>query len=581
MDIFSKKIEQSGEEFILDNYLPKDGTYMMITMDDEDWKQKDSVRIFYDKKTDEIQGKMHLSYSHICFLDYYSKLIDMNKPMDSKKIIHSNNYLSFFIKKESLFNGKLTEQIINGYFEVLKDPYKKYKSGKVKELYKETETVSGEINIDLLNQIQNWIKANIFHMIEKTKEKDYLKLFFVYEDWEKTKALYIQEGNRYLIPNIYNNNKYNINVDGQTYGFPNNNLQMNDKKPYLGNLSRKQAVPFLLNRQEVLLQAKFYDYLEGFAAKGRLNLYFDMEKDKIIACKNTENPPSGTTGYYLRLKKGKEVEIHRADTVIYFNENLRPHFLYQQILEVIDPKNYGTITKIKELERIVDEVFFSKYLQTNYFTAPEDLSINDKVLLEELIAVRDSFRTWFHHNTSADMREIIIRCGWRLVVNSLRKGYGNKAKDQINLVWSLEDYFNKNRRKAECMNQIEKNLQEYINCDDWDFENDQEYFFAVGQLVSYYIKKSKAAKKPLSLINPFLTANNISLIKNKLEYLFRKYNYDIFDYDRKVKNLISHVMMYEPEGKIDRQMMIAGITATNVIFRKSNSDSKKVVSSNL
>ncbi|MCS4473106.1 hypothetical protein JQ038_17150 [Clostridium botulinum] len=48
----------------------------------------------------------------------------MNKPIDSNKIIHSNNYLSFFVKKESVVNGKLNEKIIDDYYEILKNPEK-------------------------------------------------------------------------------------------------------------------------------------------------------------------------------------------------------------------------------------------------------------------------------------------------------------------------------------------------------------------------------------------------------------------------------------------------------------------------
>ena len=39
--------------------------------------------------------------------DYYSKLVDMNKPMDTTKTIHSNNYLSVFIKKENIKKGNI------------------------------------------------------------------------------------------------------------------------------------------------------------------------------------------------------------------------------------------------------------------------------------------------------------------------------------------------------------------------------------------------------------------------------------------------------------------------------------------
>ena len=62
----------------------------------------------------------------ISFLDYYSKLIEMNKPVDSTKQIHSNNFYAFFVKKESL-EKKLTAESISGYYEVLKNPEKIYK----------------------------------------------------------------------------------------------------------------------------------------------------------------------------------------------------------------------------------------------------------------------------------------------------------------------------------------------------------------------------------------------------------------------------------------------------------------------
>lgn len=43
----------------------------------------------------------------------------MNKPVDSTKQIHSNNFYAFFVKKESL-EKKLTAESISDYYEVLK-----------------------------------------------------------------------------------------------------------------------------------------------------------------------------------------------------------------------------------------------------------------------------------------------------------------------------------------------------------------------------------------------------------------------------------------------------------------------------
>ena len=54
--------------------------------------------------------------------------------------------------------------------------------------------------------------------------KDYLKIFF-----EAPMEQYQRENDRYLVPNIYNSNDYNLEVEGEVYGLPNNNLGMNAK----------------------------------------------------------------------------------------------------------------------------------------------------------------------------------------------------------------------------------------------------------------------------------------------------------------------------------------------------------------
>lgn len=52
----------------------------------------------------------------------------MDKPQDPKKVIHSNSYLSFWVKQDSLDNGKLDMQAIDRYYDVLKNPRAKYKN---------------------------------------------------------------------------------------------------------------------------------------------------------------------------------------------------------------------------------------------------------------------------------------------------------------------------------------------------------------------------------------------------------------------------------------------------------------------
>ena len=197
LEVFKKKLGENGDKYIIDSYIPADGTYIIVEPKNDSYEIREVIDIKLDKKTKEINQKGNSNFEKICTYDYASKLIDMNKPIDGKKIIQSNNYLSFIIKKESLTNGKLCDERIEEYYNKLANPYLKYDKGNSKEIYKSVEEEIGTVDIYKLEKIKSWIKENIFNLNIDVTGKDYLKIFFEYptEDYKR-------EGKRYLIPNI-------------------------------------------------------------------------------------------------------------------------------------------------------------------------------------------------------------------------------------------------------------------------------------------------------------------------------------------------------------------------------------------
>ena len=119
MEVFQIMLQEKGERIITDAYIPKDGTYRLIVMKDDGWVIKDPVDIIFNKKTNTVDISNDMDYLLIQELDYKSKLLEMNKPIDPKKVIHSNNYLSLAVKKESVTSGKLSEEIIQQYYEII------------------------------------------------------------------------------------------------------------------------------------------------------------------------------------------------------------------------------------------------------------------------------------------------------------------------------------------------------------------------------------------------------------------------------------------------------------------------------
>ena len=593
LEVFKRELDYDNN-LILDEYIPADGSYIIV---DAEGKIKNYQDIKLDKKkrgTSEAVEKGSY-FKEICFYDYHSKLISMNKPMDSKKVIHSNNYLAFAVKKESI-TSKLTETIIDNYYDTLKNPLEaKYKKSKeASKIYQKFEEEYAPVNIEILEKCRSWIKQHIFSIDKLVnvdlEKKEYLKIFFEVfetneEDNKKNKELFIQEDNRYIYPNIYNNNYYNVEVDGKIQGIPDNNMGMNAKKPFLSIKTRKNPASYLLDGDTALLQKQFFEYLMNFATNGKNNIYVDIINNKIEAYSDKEEREkfSGIeAGYYLRIQKGKELEIQVQDSIVNYQDKLLLNFNYQDFFKMnIEKypeytKNIGIYTKRTDVGRLINNIFFSKYLLTNYFTDANDISVKDSVLKRIIIMYRNVIFDWIYKGIDNNFEVVEKQFVLELIKNTLINDYNLRAMTQLNLHWSFEDYFaNLEKRGGEKMadiaTKIRMSVKEKVMSKDKAVivNNNEEYYYAIGQLMAYFISLSKASKKAQSLINPVLNAQNDTVIKTRLLQLYKKYNYNILTKNSRVKNLYAMILGYKPEGKVNQEMILFGYMDNNVIYTKS------------
>lgn len=587
LEVFAQQLQKpNGKRLVLDAHIPKDGTYRLIEMSEGKWSIKKPLDIVYDKKKGELIGTADGDYRLIQELDYYSKLVEMNKPIDPKKIIHSNQYLSLAIKKESIASGKLTDEILINYYDILKNPISKYeKKPKAKQLYESVEENLGLPNVELISKIETYVLTHDIWEGVSLDKKDYIKVFFIFPDVEKTRRYYKIESERYLIPNIYNNNNFNTMDQGEIVGLPNNNMGMNSKKPYLENKSRKVKVPYLLNQKEVLLQSQFFDYLMGEISQRRVNIYVDNDYDEpsIRAYADTEQPSDLESGYYFRGKKEKnEVAIIEADTITNYSTTLDAPFRLSNYIEI--PEAYVEKSKLiydKPIENLwgiknlIDGVFFEGKLNRNYFTDAGDLNLYDGTLKRCLLESRNALASWFWRGEDSRIEVVFDKFSLELIKNSLRKGNTFAAQRQFNLRWSLLEFLNSDWRIGSTMSEIRQQLREHINMgkdQEWNFSSDEEFAYGVGQAVSYLLSLSKANDKNDSFINPFLDAKNIEVIRRKLLQLYKKYNYQIEHREiSRGPQLLSQIIVYEPK-KIYPEYIMAGFTATSLIYEKKETN---------
>ena len=418
MEVFQHLMKKTDNRLVLDTHIPADGTYLII---DSDGNIKTQIEIKKDKKTKEIDMSSPC-FPELRIYDYNSILVTMNKPVDPKKIIHSNNYLSFAIKKDSLVTGKLTEKNIDDYYDILENPLEtKYlKSKAASQIYKQFEESEGKPDVEKITWIKTWIKNNIFTLENiDLSQKDYLKIYF-----EADQTEYERENRRYLLPNIYNSNDYNIAIEDEIYGMPNDNLGMNAKKPFLSIKTRKNPAPYLVTLEEVILQKQFFDYLMNLVSSGKYHIFIDTTEQKIQGIGNDgETPGPIVTGYYLNISKGKnEAEINEQDNISNYSQTLKKPFAFKNILNrhnkrsQIYDSNYKVYDQRASVGQIIDEVFFSKWLKNNYKGEP---NIKDEKLRQNILQSRDVIFNWIYKGVDCGMAATIERAGFTAIKNTL------------------------------------------------------------------------------------------------------------------------------------------------------------------
>ena len=598
LEVFKRELDYDNN-LILDEYIPADGSYIIV---DAEGKIKNYQDIKLDKKkrgTSEAVVKGSY-FKEICFYDYHSKLISMNKPIDSK-VIHSNNYLSFAVKKESI-TSKLTEAIIDNYYDILKNPLeKKYKKSKeASKIYQNFEKEYSPVNIEILEKCRSWIKQHIFSIDKLVQidlgKKDYLKIFFevfeVNEEDNKNRELFIQEDNRYIYPNIYNKSEYIINVKKKvyedTYGLPYYGINMNRKKPFLKIKTRKTFIPYLLDMDKALLQKQFFEYLMSLAVNGKNNIYIDIKNYRIRAYSDQDERKDFSeisSGYYLRIQKGKELEIQVQDNIVDYQNKLLLNFYYQDFFKM-NVENYpeytkdiGIHSKRTSVGRLINEIFFSKYLLTNYFTDASDISVKDSVLKRTIVMYRNVIFDWIYKGIDNNFEVAEKRFALDLIKNALINNYTLRAMTQLNLHWSFKDYFAEMKQQggekmAEVATEIRESIKERVMSKEKVKMpiNDREYYYAVGQLAAYFISLSKAGKKSQSMINPVINISDDRVLKERLIELYKKYNYAIDHYNVRFKNLFAMILGYKPDTQTDRQtkdeMILFGYMDSNSIYTK-------------
>lgn len=443
LEVFNKNLEKYGEEYILKDYGLSDGTYVIVS-------KNGSIKAQIEIVKGDILGDKNIKeelMDEIKFYDYHSKILSTNKSIDSHKLIHSNSYLSFILKKDSLKRGKLKDEYIGEYYEALKYPEKRFSKYKdTKALYLNVEKEFGKPDIDEIEAKKTWMVNNL-HSIKYLEGNNYLKIFF-----EETKEKYVEEYNKYLIPRIYVSNTHNVSINGLAHGIPVNNMTINRNKPYLLNNTKKIQAPYLVSVEAAVLENKFFDYLSMLASDGKRNIYIDQLTNEIIAVPMGEAPDLIMSGYFLKVVKDKELKIVDQENISNYRNKLKEPFTYNEIFKInydmfskadikmskdMDSQLYTKYEKRTDIGRLIDVVFFSGCLRSTFnqeiFTNTN--SFLKKTILQNRDAIFDSIYKGYNNGP-----QFLGKNAAEIIEFNVENGNFIQAVRQLNLKYSLKSY---------------------------------------------------------------------------------------------------------------------------------------------
>lgn len=601
-----------NDKLVLENHTMKDGVYIKLDINSPISICEKNYIIIDNKKQHDIIKKKDL-YDWFKLMDYCSYMIDTNKVIGATKTgrtIHSTNHMTLFMKKE-YFPG------LSGKFEISIDIFKNY----LKEYYKELSIPEGRFvemfskkakknsNEDLVKRYFpsttdymrsnkrkssvavhfKYILDNLDVLIKSVKEfsennefTGYIKLFF-----NANKDVYEKESNIYIIPRIFNVNKYNTVINDRIYGLPSINMTTNDKKPYLILKSMKCKIPIVSTVEDIKVTQTLFNWLkiQGVNKEIKINYDYKFNGDKAY---------TGDRSYfsvYLTLIKNK-MTIDDFDYIPFKEPKINFQFYnILQLNEYIDYKdkskgkiraNYDSINSLFLLKKLVCECLFNnKRLADKYLKDYEpDISTNEFTPTMKALFMysRDAMHDYFSKGVDLSFKKIINKLTMDLIEEQLKntvKGtYISKIAKAYNLRLSLLKYF-----KFQEVEKLSDNIKRLLDKSKSKLESkklvvcesDEEFYFLSGQLAYYIIDQSEASNKNFGIFEPILLCKNSKQLKRRLEEAFETYKHAILTGNIKFKNAMSMVMGYDTQTKIDGDMkdiLLAGLLSNNIFYTK-------------
>ena len=586
LKIFGKYFQD--EKVVIDSYELTDGYYYVI--DENNNFEKLQV---LNNESDNYELEKYIKIR-----DFYSKYINSNKALDTsykekidgkeytmlKKICSNNIYTLFFKNKcvEGILNKKDNKDAVPA--EVFKNGINKYydsllklgNSAKEKMLIKEKYT-ENEIEIYRGKMLKAFDVIYDDLKGQDMQKENWIKIFLKkdIEEYKRVSEIYIKT-------KLFNTNDNNVKLNEKIYGSNNYNYGLNSKKPYLELKSTNYKVGSYVNDEDIQTLNNLYIWLYSNASgKNILKLPEDWKFNGIP--KDEEEIKDKNTYIIKVVGNNGTARIDDYRYTSNYNTKIRKFickdYLAQESKIIFETENiYGLNWYTNNIWFAENESSLRNYIRDAYYDYDSKIakSILSNWKKEILKQYNNLFLELFEQEQESNfisrLDKIAIKIIENMYIDNLKqnKKYRYNSRQAFNLWIAYKQYFNKKGEDEEMkINNLQEQCEKIVN-EGRKIETDEQYYYLAGQVAYYLLSRSKADKLMQDVTEPFTRANTAKKLKDEIKFLYEKYKYDIYLNYPKFNNIMSEILLQEPEGKVkdNKELILAGLLANNLFYSK-------------
>ncbi|AHJ12407.1 hypothetical protein [Sulfurospirillum multivorans] len=562
------------EKLIVDKNVKRDDLY--------DWFSIRSIKAKYLNNNKAVGSQMIFSNSNLALfgrfdtfpmvtLESFKKLFDVkpdptNKKTTAKSQFYSkyqNNVIAIFqpsdtvyfvdefIQKCDFLNESdvkflseecfITEVALSAYFKKLVEDYTCI----------EEQFFTKEKLLYILSQLKNEFKEYAHKQIK-------VKIFR-----NKSVQEYQESEIKYL-----SNSLFTVEDEGKKIGdlgLPFLDNTLNASKPFMLHLNTKYKISFPKSKDEAL----YIKYLDDYLSIDKGIFYLEIENF------TTQEKPflNADFGQFIIMKK-KNYELFEflPSFISEFKKNpfiLKNHLLLLKDKIPIDNKQ--PFYEEYLLEDEINKLFFNK-LKTNYLS--EKIDKTEGKLVNLIFIVRGICFSYFRKGqiTGKEFYAKIANFITDMILYHYEHADDSKIKflvsEFLNLKISLNEYY-----KGEVMDIRSKlqTLKEKISVNDYEKLSKEDFLLLSGQMAYYLVSQSESSNRTFRLVEHYLKAKNIKMLKNHLRNDLEKYKHklNLVSKNSKFKNAYSMLLAFEDNEKInhdDIDVLLIGLMTDNIFY---------------